>query len=82
MGGRDLKELGEVFVPERRKWKDTKGEGIYSFVCNRQNCTTNLFVPGVLPGYKKFDFSFWGLYRRFFDHKVVLGQVFSDYVRT
>jgi ribosomal protein L16/L10AE len=21
------KELGEVFVPERRKWKDTKGEG-------------------------------------------------------
>ncbi|GKB03269.1 putative reverse transcriptase domain-containing protein, partial [Tanacetum coccineum] len=25
--GRDSKELGEVFVPERQKWKDTKGEG-------------------------------------------------------
>ncbi|KAF4391352.1 hypothetical protein G4B88_016662 [Cannabis sativa] len=25
--GRDSKELGEVFVPERWKWKDTKGEG-------------------------------------------------------
>lgn len=46
------KELGEVFVSERRKWKDTKGEGYTP--CNHRNCTTNLLVPGVQPGYLKF----------------------------
>ena len=30
--GRDSKELGEGVVPERGKWKDTKGEGYTPFL--------------------------------------------------
>ena len=40
------------------------------------------YYPDTLRFISAFWYSFLGLYRILNDHKVVLGQVFSDYVRT
>ena len=72
--GRDSKELGEGFVPERGKWKDTKGEGYTPFLIAeivRLRRTTR-----ILKGFFKVLFPLIVLDINLYDHKVVLGQPF------